>query len=86
MNKEQPSLTRHPRLPLALPETELDFEAVFNSLPTPLLVMDRDFTIVALNQAFLDATARSRDELIGINILHRISLGGRNPPYRARLP
>ncbi len=47
-------------------DTRLDFEAVFNSLPTPLLVMDRDFTIVALNQAFLDATTRSRDELIGI--------------------
>jgi len=47
-------------------DTRLDFEAVFNSLPTPFLVVDRDFTIVALNQAFLDATTRSRDELIGI--------------------
>ncbi len=47
-------------------DIRLDFEAVFESLPTPLLVMDRDFTIVALNQAFLDATARPRDELIGI--------------------
>jgi PAS domain S-box-containing protein len=47
-------------------DTRLDFEAVFNSLPTPLLVMDRDFTIMALNQAFLDAAGRSRDKLIGI--------------------
>jgi PAS domain S-box-containing protein len=47
-------------------DTRLDFEAVFNSLPTPLLVMDQDFTIVALNQAFLDAAGRSRDKLIGI--------------------
>jgi PAS domain S-box-containing protein len=47
-------------------DTRLDFESVFNSLPTPLLVMDRDFTIVALNQAFLDAAGRSRDKLIGI--------------------
>ena len=34
-------------------DTRLDFEAVFNSLPTPFLVVDRDFNIVALNQAFL---------------------------------
>jgi PAS domain S-box-containing protein len=47
-------------------DKQLDFEAVFNSLPGPWLVMDRDFTIVALNRAFLDATMRSRDELIGL--------------------
>jgi len=47
-------------------DKRLDFEAVFNSLPSPWLVMDRDFNIVALNQAFLEATTRSRDELIGI--------------------
>ncbi|HEY8031673.1 MAG TPA: HWE histidine kinase domain-containing protein [Methylocella sp.] len=47
-------------------DTRLDFEAVFESLPTPLLVMDRDFTIVTVNQAFLDAAARRRDELTGI--------------------
>jgi PAS domain S-box-containing protein len=50
--------------PLAKP----DFEAVFDSLPAPLLVMDRDFTILALNQAFLDSTKRSREAVIGTNI------------------
>ncbi|MGA7385714.1 MAG: HWE histidine kinase domain-containing protein [Methylocella sp.] len=49
-------------------DTPLDFEAVFNSLPAPWLVMDRDFNIVAFNRAFLDATKRSPDALIGINI------------------
>ena len=48
--------------------TELDFESIFNSLPAPFLVMDRDFTIVAVNQAFLDATRRPPESLIGINI------------------
>lgn len=48
--------------------TELDFEAIFNSLPAPFLVMDRDFTIVAVNEAFLDATLLSRDTLIGVPI------------------
>ena len=50
------------------PETDVDFEAVFNSLPTPFLVMDRDFKIVALNQAFLDAAMLSRDALVGMNV------------------
>jgi PAS domain S-box-containing protein len=49
-------------------QAELDFEAIFNSLPAPFLVMDRDFNMVAVNQAFLDATKRSREALIGVNI------------------
>ena len=49
-------------------QPELDFEAIFNSLPAPFLVMDRDFNIAAVNQAFLDATMRSREALLGVNI------------------
>lgn len=48
--------------------TQLDFEAIFNSLPAPFLVMDRDFNIVAFNQAFLSTTMCSPDALVGINI------------------
>lgn len=47
------------------PQSELDFEAIFNSLPAPYLVMDREFKIVAANEAFLEATKCSRDVLIG---------------------
>ncbi|MCI0468110.1 MAG: PAS domain-containing protein [Beijerinckiaceae bacterium] len=50
------------------PQSELDFEAIFNCLPTPLLVMDRDFNIVALNQAFLDSTKMTREAAVGTNI------------------
>ncbi|HMF07459.1 MAG TPA: PAS domain-containing protein, partial [Methylocella sp.] len=50
------------------PPAKPDFEAVFNSLPTPLVVMDRDLTIVALNQAFLDSTKMSREAVVGNNI------------------
>jgi two-component sensor histidine kinase len=50
------------------PKTEPDFEAVFNNLPTPLLLMDRDFNIVALNQALIDSTKMSREAVAGINI------------------
>ena len=66
-------------------DTRLDFEAVFNSLPTPFLVMDRDFTIVDREPGLSRRGRAPRDELIGINILYRISFGRRKPPYRARL-
>ena len=61
------------------PQTESDFEAIFNSLPAPFLVMDRDFNIVAVNEAFLDATKCSRDVFIGTNICHGISGAGGKP-------
>jgi two-component sensor histidine kinase len=50
------------------PPAKPDFEAVFDSLPTPLLVLDRDLTIVALNQAFLDSAKVSREAIVGNNI------------------
>src|ERR1700730_13229763 len=50
------------------PPTKPDFEAVFDSLPTPLLLMDQDLTIVALNRAFLQATKTSREAVVGNNI------------------
>ncbi len=49
-------------------DRELDFEAVFNSLPAPFLVMNADLEIVAINQAYLDMTKRSRESLIGAAI------------------
>ncbi len=46
-------------------DRQLDFEAVFNSLPAPFLVMSADLEIVAINQAYLDMTKRSRESLVG---------------------
>ena len=57
-------------------DTRLDFEAVFNSLPAPFLVMDRDLNIVACNRAFFDVTRRSPDTLIGINIFTAFPAAG----------
>ncbi|MGB6176340.1 MAG: HWE histidine kinase domain-containing protein [Methylocella sp.] len=57
-------------------DKRLDFEAVFNSLPAPWLVMDRDFNIVALNQAFLDSTVQSREALAGSNIFTAFPAAG----------
>jgi PAS domain S-box-containing protein len=46
----------------------LDFEAVFNSLPTPFMILDGDLKIVAMNQAYLDLTKRSRESLLGLSV------------------
>ncbi|MDN3241855.1 SpoIIE family protein phosphatase [Glycomyces tritici] len=45
--------------------TDLDYVAVFAALPTPCVVIDRAFTIVAANAAYMAATGKSRDELVG---------------------
>jgi PAS domain S-box-containing protein len=57
------------------PKVALDFEAIFESLPTPLLLMDRDFTIVAMNQTFCNTNGVSRDELTGQNIFAAFPAG-----------
>ncbi len=46
----------------------MDFEAVFNSLPIPTMVMDADFNIVAMNEAYLEVTGRERESLLGVNV------------------
>ena len=46
----------------------MDFEAVFSSLPVPTMVMDADFNIVAVNEAYLEVTGRQRSSLLGVNV------------------
>jgi len=57
------------------PGTKVDFEAIFDGLPTPLLLMDRDFNIAALNQAFLDSTKLTRESLIGKDVFTAFPAG-----------
>ncbi|WP_433894309.1 PP2C family protein-serine/threonine phosphatase [Streptomyces sp. CA-111067] len=45
--------------------TGLDFAALFAAVPAACLVLDRDFTIVALNDAYSHITGRGADELVG---------------------
>lgn len=49
-------------------ESKVDFEAVFDSLPTPMLLMDRAFRIIAVNQAFADSAKLKRESLLGLDI------------------
>src|SRR5688500_3053285 len=46
----------------------IDFRPIFESAPTPFLLLranQPDFTIVAVNDAYLRATGREREALVG---------------------
>ncbi|MFG2476250.1 PP2C family protein-serine/threonine phosphatase [Streptomyces fagopyri] len=46
----------------------MDYEALFAATPSPYLVLGRDLVIVEVNQAYLEATGRSRQDLLGQRI------------------
>ncbi|MDR3460952.1 MAG: HWE histidine kinase domain-containing protein [Beijerinckiaceae bacterium] len=46
----------------------IDFQAVFDLTPAPLMIMTADLEIVDMNQAFLKAAGRDRPALVGLNI------------------
>lgn len=43
----------------------IDYQALFAVTPSPYLVLDPDFVVVEVNEAYLRVTGRARDELIG---------------------
>ena len=47
---------------------ELDYARLFRATPTPYLVLVPDLTIVDVNEAYLAATGRTREELLGRHI------------------
>ncbi|MEU8591019.1 SpoIIE family protein phosphatase [Streptomyces sp. NPDC048664] len=46
----------------------MDYAALFAATPSPYLVLTPDLVIAEVNQAYLDATNRSREELLGQHI------------------
>lgn len=50
------------------PCLSIDFEALFSLSPNPYIVVDRALRIVGMNGAYLKATMRERDELLGQGI------------------
>ncbi|MEU6370980.1 SpoIIE family protein phosphatase [Streptomyces sp. NPDC046931] len=48
--------------------SQMDYAALFSATPSPYLVLAPDLVIVEVNQAYLDATRRTRDDLIGQHI------------------
>jgi PAS domain S-box-containing protein len=49
---------------LARPQS-IDFEALFGASPNPYVVLAPDLTIVTMNDSYLKATMRERDDLVG---------------------
>ncbi|MDX3071191.1 PP2C family protein-serine/threonine phosphatase [Streptomyces sp. NPDC088354] len=47
------------------PAADIDYAALFAATPSPCLVLDPRFMIVGVNQAYLEATGRTRDDLLG---------------------
>ncbi len=46
----------------------IDYRAVFDSVPMPVMIMGRDMTILDMNAAYLDVVGRDRDHLVGHNV------------------
>jgi len=51
-----------------MPQQSPDFRKLFESAPGLYLVLTRDFTIVAVNEAYLQATRTERDSILGKGI------------------
>jgi PAS domain-containing protein len=48
--------------------TQIDYISVFQHLPTPALIMSRDFTMLDMNIAYQRITDRTREDLVGESI------------------
>lgn len=46
----------------------MDYETLFAAMPSPYLVLGRDLVIVEVNRAYLEATGRGREDLLGRHI------------------
>jgi PAS domain-containing protein len=48
--------------------TSIDYAAVFQQFSAPVLLLTPDLVVADANQAYLDVTSRTRDQLLGRNI------------------
>ena len=62
-NYEATLLERHAQGPAS--SIEVDFETLFDLLPSPYMLLDRDLRYVRVNRAYESAVGRTRDQLIG---------------------
>jgi PAS domain S-box-containing protein len=46
----------------------INFEALFSASPNPYVLLDLSFTIVGMNDAYLQVTMRGREDLLGRNL------------------
>jgi two-component sensor histidine kinase len=46
----------------------LAYQAIFDAVPTPLMIMTADLTMVGMNDAYVEAVGRDRQTLVGRNL------------------
>lgn len=49
-------------------KSNIDFKSIFDSLPDLYLLLDRDFNIVGVSDAYLQATMVNRKQILGKNV------------------
>jgi PAS domain S-box-containing protein len=59
-----------------------DYSKLFSAIATPIMALDPEFRFIAMNDAYLDITNRSREELVG---QHLFDVFPERPERRARL-
>jgi len=59
--------------------TQLDYQAVFMSLPVPVLLLRPDLRMVDANDAYLRVSGRSREDIVGQDILEAFPDNPREP-------
>ncbi|MEU6236538.1 SpoIIE family protein phosphatase [Kitasatospora sp. NPDC047058] len=61
-------VTAGARTGTGVPEPGIDYTAVFQAVPSPMLVMTPDLVMVDANEAYLRISGRSREDLVGRNV------------------
>jgi PAS domain S-box-containing protein len=56
----------------------IDFERLFQELPSPYMLLDRDLRFVGMNAAYLAVTSRRREDLIGRYVFDAFPEEGEN--------
>ncbi|WP_435240594.1 PP2C family protein-serine/threonine phosphatase [Streptomyces cucumeris] len=62
---------------------QIDYEALFEAIPTPVLILGRDLVIVAVDDAYLRDTQRTREELIGMYVFDAFPDNPGDPDHSA---
>ena len=58
---------------------DLDYEALFAATPSPYLVIEPDLVIVEVNRAYLKATGRTREDLLGKHLFEAFPANPNDP-------
>jgi PAS domain S-box-containing protein len=60
----------------------INFEALFGASPNPYVLLDPTFTIITMNDAYLQATMREREELVGRDMFEAFPSDPNSVSYR----